>query len=95
MPIYEYRCNDCENNTELVQKFSDPPATKCPYCHNNSLEKIISAASFHLKGSGWYVTDFRDKKEDSKTKSLDNKQTDTKETKSNDGTKTTSTGQSD
>ena len=78
MPIYEYRCQHCEQHTELVQKFSDPPATHCPHCEQEKLTKVISAAAFHLKGSGWYVTDFRDKKastgNDSSEKTKDNTQ---------------------
>ena len=62
MPIYEYTCSHCGSNTEILQKISDAPATKCPSCGNDALTKQISATSFHLKGSGWYVTDFKDKK---------------------------------
>lgn len=62
MPIYEYKCDNCGEQTELMQKFSDPPATKCPQCGEHKLNKMVSAAAFHLKGTGWYVTDFKDKK---------------------------------
>lgn len=61
MPIYEYQCQQCGHNTELLQKISDEPATQCPSCHQPSLKKMVSAAGFQLKGTGWYVTDFRDK----------------------------------
>ena len=57
MPIYEYRCLDCQSEHEFIQKFSDPPKTKCPKC-GGKLEKLISNTSFVLKGSGWYVTDY-------------------------------------
>ena len=80
MPIYEYQCAACGEVTELVQKFSDPLATECPHCHQHDLKKLVSAAAFHLKGQGWYVTDFKDKpkdpnekKQDKPEKTVDNK----------------------
>jgi len=59
MPIYEYRCSSCGHELESLQKFSDAPLVACPACHANALQKKVSAAGFHLKGSGWYVTDFK------------------------------------
>jgi putative FmdB family regulatory protein len=59
MPIYEYRCSGCGHETEVLQKMSDAPLTDCPSCGKSALTKLISAAGFQLKGSGWYVTDFR------------------------------------
>ena len=61
MPIYEYECRGCGELHEFIQKFSDSPKRKCPSCGKLRLKKLISAAAFHLKGDGWYVTDFRDK----------------------------------
>jgi putative FmdB family regulatory protein len=61
MPIYEYRCADCGHELETLQRFSDEPLVVCPECKANALVKKVSAAGFQLKGSGWYVTDFRDK----------------------------------
>lgn len=61
MPIYEYECNACGERHEFIQKFSDGAKRKCPSCGKSRLRKLISAAAFHLKGDGWYVTDFRDK----------------------------------
>ena len=61
MPIYEYECGACGARHEFIQKFSDGPKRKCPACGANRLKRLVSAAAFHLKGSGWYVTDFRDK----------------------------------
>ena len=58
MPIYEYRCHKCGQMTEMMQKFSDAPLTRCPQC-GGKVSKIISNCSFHLKGSGWYVTDYK------------------------------------
>lgn len=59
MPIYEYRCSDCGHELEALQKFSDAKLVNCPACHADTLVKKVSAAGFQLKGSGWYVTDFR------------------------------------
>lgn len=68
MPIYEYRCETCGHELEALQKISEAPLTDCPGCGAATLKKKISAAGFQLKGSGWYVTDFRDKgkKQDAK-----------------------------
>jgi putative FmdB family regulatory protein len=59
MPIYEYRCAACGHEIEALQKLSDAPLTDCPSCHKPELKKLLSAAGFQLKGSGWYATDFR------------------------------------
>ena len=59
MPIYEYRCKECDHEVEALQKLSDPPLVDCPACGKPALQKRVSAAGFQLKGSGWYVTDFR------------------------------------
>jgi putative FmdB family regulatory protein len=59
MPIYEYRCSSCGHELEALQKFSDAPLATCPSCHGATLVKLLSAAGFQLKGSGWYATDFK------------------------------------
>lgn len=59
MPIYEYRCDACGHQMESIQKFSDAPLTDCPVCGKGALKKLISAAGFQLKGSGWYQSDSR------------------------------------
>ena len=59
MPIYEYRCTACQHKLESLQKFSDAPLVVCPKCGRDALTKLVSAAGFHLKGSGWYQTDFK------------------------------------
>ena len=59
MPIYEYRCSSCGHEKEVLQKLSDKPLTECPACGKSTLRKLVSAAGFHLKGSGWYATDFK------------------------------------
>lgn len=61
MPIYEYRCLECGHQEEHLQKVSEPPLTDCPSCGKPSYKKLLSAAGFQLKGSGWYATDFRNK----------------------------------
>ena len=60
MPIYEYECTKCGNVEEIFQKFSDKPLVKCKHC-SGKLHKLISHSSFHLKGTGWYVTDYAGK----------------------------------
>ncbi|MFZ2446131.1 MAG: zinc ribbon domain-containing protein [Syntrophobacteraceae bacterium] len=57
MPIYEYECLKCGKTAEAMQRFSDPPLSECPEC-KGSLRKLISMSTFHLKGSGWYTTDY-------------------------------------
>ncbi len=61
MPIYEYRCGECGFQKEFLQRMNDAPLTDCPECGKSALQKMLSAAGFQLKGTGWYVTDFRDK----------------------------------
>jgi putative FmdB family regulatory protein len=61
MPIYAYRCESCGHSKDVLQKMSDAPLTDCPQCGASSFRKQVTAAGFQLKGSGWYVTDFRDK----------------------------------
>ena len=59
MPIYGYRCAECGEEHEALQKVSEPPLTICPACGKPALQKQLSAAGFQLKGSGWYATDFK------------------------------------
>ncbi len=59
MPIYEYLCESCGHELETLQKMSDPVLTDCPECKQQALKKVLSAAGFRLKGSGWYETDFK------------------------------------
>ncbi len=95
MPIYEYRCDKCQRIIEVMQKFSDKPLTRCPSCAGR-VSRIISNCSFQLKGSGWYVTDYKkgdagwkDKKDKDKkdkdngteTKKSEAPKSETKETK--------------
>ncbi len=61
MPIYEYACTKCGHQLEVMQKISDKPLARCPQCRGK-LEKLFSQTSFQLKGAGWYVTDYSQKK---------------------------------
>lgn len=75
MPIYEYECLQCGKTTEAMQKFSDAPLTTCGHC-SGELHKLISMSTFHLKGSGWYVTDYSGKNQStSGTKSSETSKT--------------------
>jgi putative FmdB family regulatory protein len=84
VPIYEYQCNKCEHKLETLQKISDKPLKKCPECGKQSLRKLVSAAAFRLSGSGWYETDFKDKKEQKNLSISDNKQPDSGDSKKSD-----------
>ena len=67
MPIYEYRCDSCGHQFDALQKLSDDPLRDCPKCGESALKKMLSAPSFQLKGTGWYETDFKDKKKDNES----------------------------
>ena len=77
MPTYEYQCTACGHEVDYFQKITDEPLKECPVCHQASLQKLVSAAGFQLKGSGWYATDYRPKI----AKEGDKKETDQKESK--------------
>jgi len=62
MPIYAYKCESCGHAKDVLQKMSDAPLVDCPVCGAAAFKKQLTAAGFQLKGSGWYVTDFRDGK---------------------------------
>lgn len=81
MPIYEYICRSCGLEKEHLQKMSDEPIENCPECGSGDYVKQISAAGFQLKGTGWYVTDFKNKpasKTEPKTKSEEKSKPETK-----------------
>lgn len=65
MPIYEYECTKCGRQAEIWQKISDPDVKTCEHCKGR-MRKLISQSSFHLKGTGWYVTDYKSKRESDK-----------------------------
>ncbi|WED44296.1 FmdB family zinc ribbon protein [Legionella cardiaca] len=88
MPIYEYECKNCHHHFDLMQKISDAPAKQCPQCFQDTAVRLVSAAGFQLKGTGWYVTDFKNKgsktetKSDSSTTAPENKPAESTATKS-------------
>jgi putative FmdB family regulatory protein len=80
MPIYEYKCSRCKNQFQAMQKFSDAPILQCPTC-GGDVKKLISRSSFHLKGSGWYLTDYAKKNSSAsscESESVSSPSTDTK-----------------
>ena len=83
MPIYEYECTKCGKIEEVIQKFSDKPLTKCKSC-TGKLHKLVSQSTFHLKGTGWYVTDYANKSGGSDKTSTQNRKSKSPETKSSD-----------
>lgn len=76
MPIYEYKCQICDYNTEVLQKVTDEPMVICPNCGKDQLIKLLSNTSFQLKGTGWYATDFKDKPKKPDDKKVDATKTD-------------------
>jgi putative FmdB family regulatory protein len=94
MPIYSYRCAACGHAKDVLQKISDAPLTDCPACGAPRFEKQVTAAGFQLKGSGWYVTDFRDgaKKKTDKSAQADRNDDSGKTDKLPDSTREPATG---
>ncbi len=77
MPIYEYECLKCGKTAEAMQRFSDPPLTECSIC-KGKLRKLISMSTFHLKGSGWYTTDYAGKNQSTSKVETKSESTETK-----------------
>jgi putative FmdB family regulatory protein len=100
VPIYEYRCTSCGFQKEYLQKMTDPVMSVCPECNSRTFSKMLTAAGFHLKGSGWYATDFKSSgarpaaKADAKPDAKDTAKSDAKDTAKSDG-KDTSGGKSE
>ncbi|MFP5214031.1 MAG: FmdB family zinc ribbon protein [Acidobacteriota bacterium] len=94
MPIYEYECLKCGKTSEAVQKFSDPPLTACGHC-DGELRKLISMSTFHLKGSGWYTTDYSGKNQSTSSVAKDTSGADKAEKKADTTTTTTTTSASE
>lgn len=86
MPIYEYRCGSCGFQKEFLQKISDAPLKDCPECGKSSLSKMVTAAGFQLKGSGWYATDFKNSAKSKPAGKSDDKATSGADAKSADAT---------
>ncbi|MBN1382403.1 MAG: zinc ribbon domain-containing protein [Deltaproteobacteria bacterium] len=90
MPIYEYKCQKCGKEFDVFQKITDPAVTSCKFCKGR-VSKLISLSSFHLKGSGWYVTDYGGKK----TNQTDTKKEETSTAAKEESVKTEAAGKSD
>lgn len=84
MPIYEYACQQCEHRLEKLQKLSDPLLSQCPQCGQDSLMRLMSAAGFQLKGTGWYETDFKHKGKQPQQTSQSNETQSTEQTTQSD-----------
>ena len=78
MPIYEFQCQSCGNEVEIIQKISDTPLTDCETCGKPEMKKMVSAAAFRLSGSGWYETDFKKGAKKNLTAKNDDKPSSTK-----------------
>ena len=91
MPIYEYRCAKCGKTIEVIQKMSDKPLKKHEQC-GGALTKLISAAGFQFKGTGWYVTDYARKSSGENKETSSDKKTETKESSSNGSKESSSSG---
>jgi putative FmdB family regulatory protein len=87
MPIYEYRCESCGHQQEFLQKVGDAPLTVCTQCGKPSFSKMVTAAGFQLKGSGWYATDFKNSGSRAAPKAGDGKAEAKPEGKSGEGEK--------
>jgi len=83
MPIYEYRCSTCQFQDDLMIKVSAATTLQCPSCQKNTFEKLVSAPSFKLSGSGWYETDFKNKPKETKNNNNNLKETSKKTEKQN------------
>jgi putative FmdB family regulatory protein len=95
MPIYEYKCKKCGKEYELFQNISDPAAKTCKFCKGPA-HKLISLSSFHLKGSGWYVTDYGGKKAPTtEVKKEDSEKSASSESSTSESPSSTSTGKED
>lgn len=92
MPIYEYQCTKCHHHVDLLQKLGAPAVTLCPECSNDTLVKLVSAAGFQLKGTGWYATDFKNKNTTTAPEKTASTTTDSTTTKTENKTTTTKGG---
>lgn len=82
MPIYEFKCKNCQRQFEQFLKMSDLDASSCPHCQGTQLERLVSAPAFQLKGSGWYATDFKNTSAPSQEKKVEAESTPTKKQES-------------
>lgn len=90
MPIYEYQCQACGHQLEAFQGIKEAPLIVCPECGKATLQKLVSAAGFQLKGTGWYATDFKNKGKPTEAKKETTTKPETTEGKKTDGTQSKS-----
>jgi putative FmdB family regulatory protein len=81
MPLYEYRCEACGHQFEVIQKFSDEPIAVCPKCGSGPVAKLLSSPAFQFKGTGWYITDYARKGTSEGKESKEKPATESKESK--------------
>lgn len=86
MPIYEYECSSCHHQFNVLQKVSDSPIKICPQCDKHEVKRLISAAGFQLKGTGWYATDFKNKDKKGNVENTVSKSDNKESTQSNETT---------
>lgn len=86
MPIYEYQCQHCHHEFDLMQKINDKPVQQCPMCLDNTVIRLVSAAGFQLKGTGWYATDYKDKGKPVKTSTNESSASEDKKEKKTEST---------
>ncbi len=89
MPIYEFQCQSCGDEVEVLQKMSDDPLTDCKACGKPDMKKMVSAAAFRLSGSGWYETDFKSGNKKNLTNNETKNSSEKSSKKENTSTKTT------
>jgi putative FmdB family regulatory protein len=95
MPLYEYRCEACGHQFEIIQKFSDEPIAVCPKCGSGPVAKLLSSPAFQFKGTGWYITDYARKGATEGKDAKGTPATESKDDSKKDDSKSTTTSSTD
>jgi putative FmdB family regulatory protein len=95
MPLYEYRCEACSHQFEVIQKFSDEPIAVCPKCGSGPVAKLLSSPAFQFKGTGWYITDYARKGATEGKEAKGMPATESKDDSKKDDSKSTTTSSTD
>jgi putative FmdB family regulatory protein len=95
MPLYEYRCEACGHQFEVIQKFSDEPIAVCPKCGSGPVAKLLSSPAFQFKGTGWYITDYARKGATEGKEAKGTPATESKDDSKKDDSKSTTTSSTD
>jgi putative FmdB family regulatory protein len=95
MPLYEYRCEACSHQFEVIQKFSDEPIAVCPKCGSGPVAKLLSSPAFQFKGTGWYITDYARKGATEGKEAKGTPATESKDDSKKDDSKSTTTSSTD